>query len=121
MLCFFNIYTRTLCWTTTLLGQPLRDKNRLTYGRRRFDIARRIHCIIRLRLFPATPESPTLENRQPDLFRSYDLPDNPATLNYSLPSVSTMVEELQNVTVHAHLENNAYVTGCHVYGNLATK
>ena len=66
---------------------------------------------------PDTPESPTPEKcGQPGLFRPHNLPHTPTTSAYPLPSVSTVIEGLQNMTLHAHVENNAYVTGCLICG-----
>ena len=59
------------------------------------------------------PESQTPENfRQLDPFRPYDLPDTPTEYAYPLSSVSRVIEGLQNMTLHAHMDSNAYVTGC---------
>ena len=47
---------------------------------------------------PGTPESPTPENHaQPELFRHYDLQENPTTSAYPLPSVSRVIEGLQDM------------------------
>ena len=68
---------------------------------------------------PDTPESPTPENRgQSDIFRPYDLPESPTTTPYPRPNVSTVTEGLQDMSWHAHIETNAYVTGCLVCGKL---
>ena len=66
-----------------------------------------------LRSIPDTPEYPAPENReQLDLFRPYNLPENPSTSAYPLPSVSTVIEELQDMTLFAHIKTNAHFTGC---------
>ena len=68
---------------------------------------------------PDTPESPTPGNcRQSDIFRPYNLPENPTTSPYPRPNVSTVTEGLQDMSWHAHRETNAYVTGCLVCGKL---
>ena len=66
---------------------------------------------------PDTPESPTPENcGQSDIFRPYDLPENPTRSTYPLPTVFTVSEGLQDMSMHAHIENNANVTCCLVCG-----
>ena len=63
-----------------------------------------------------TPESPTPGNRgQCEICRPYDLLDTPTTSDYPLPSVSTVVEGLQKMILHADMETNAYVTDCLVW------
>ena len=65
---------------------------------------------------PNTPESLTPENREhPDPFRPHNLPNTHTTSAYPLPNVSTVIEWLQNKTLHAHMENKAYVSGCLVH------
>ena len=62
---------------------------------------------------PDTPESPTPENRGPsEKFRPYNLPENPTTSAYPFPTVSTVTEGLQDMSLHAHIKINAFVTGC---------
>ena len=60
-----------------------------------------------------SPESATPKNYgQPNLFWHYDLLDTPTTSAYPLPSFSRLIAGLQNMTLHAHIEKNAYITGC---------
>ena len=55
---------------------------------------------------------------QSDIFRPYDLPENPTTTTtYPLPTVFTVIEGLQDMSLHAQIETNADVTGCLVCGN----
>ena len=62
---------------------------------------------------PVTPESRTPKNRrQPDLFQPYNLPESPTTSAYPLLGISTLIEGLQDMSLHAHIEANAHLTGC---------
>ena len=67
---------------------------------------------------PDTPESPTPENRgQSDLFRPYDIPNEPSSTILNNPPIITIVTDgLQNLTVHPHPQRNEWVTGCLVCG-----
>ena len=67
---------------------------------------------------PDTPESPTPENReQSDLFRPYDIPNQPsASLLHNPPIITTVTEGLQNLTLHPHPQRNEWVTGCLICG-----
>ena len=68
--------------------------------------------------FPETPKSPTPENRgRSHFFHPHYLPSNPATTyNHLLPNVSRLGKNLQNMTLQARPEHNAYVTDCLVCG-----
>ena len=60
---------------------------------------------------PDTPEPPTLENHgQSDIFRPHNLSENPIRSAFLLPT--TVTEGLQDLSLHAHIKTNAYVTGC---------
>ena len=62
-----------------------------------------------MRPIPDTPESPTPENRgQPDIFRPYDLPENPSTsASYdNTPNISIVANRLQNLTLRPHPARN---------------
>ena len=67
---------------------------------------------------PDTPESPTPENRgQPDIFRPYDIPNEPSSTILNDPLIITTVTDgLQNLTLHPHAQRNEWVTGCLVCG-----
>ena len=79
-----------------------------------------IHIFQQLTPIPDKPESLTHKNHgQTDLFRPYDLRDNPTTSAqrlHPLPSVSTVIERLQDMTLQTHIETNAHVTGCLICG-----
>ena len=76
-----------------------------------------LHLCQQLTPIPYTPESPTPKNHgQTDIFRPYELPEDPTTSTYSLPTVSTATEGIQDMELHARIETNAYVTGCLVCG-----
>ena len=64
---------------------------------------------------PDTPQSPTPENcGQPDIFRPCDIPNEPSTitLNNPPPNITTVADELRNLTLHHHPQRNEWVTGC---------
>ena len=66
-----------------------------------------------------TPESPTPDNRgQTDIFRPYDIPQQPPSipLNDPPPNITTVSDELRNMTLHPHPQRNEWVTGCLVCG-----
>ena len=66
---------------------------------------------------PDTPESPTPKNfGQSDIFRPYNRPENPTKSANPLPTVSTFIEGLEDMSLHAHIDTNAYVTACLVCG-----
>ena len=72
-----------------------------------------LHLCQQLTPIPDPPESPTPKNREPsDLFRPYNLLENPKRSAYPLPIVSTVIEGLHDLSLDAHIETNAYVTGC---------
>ena len=67
--------------------------------------------LLQMRQQPApildTPESPIPKNcGRPDLFWTYDLPNTPTKSAYPPPSVSTVTEEFQNMTLHAYMKKN---------------
>ena len=69
---------------------------------------------------PDTPESPTPENRgQSDIFRPYNILNEPSSTiinNPPPPNITTVVDGLQNLTLHPHPQRNECVTGCLVCG-----
>ena len=67
---------------------------------------------------PDSPESPTPENRwQPDIFRPYDIPNEPSSIPLNNPpNITTVADELRNLTLHPHPQRNEWVTGCLVCG-----
>ena len=67
---------------------------------------------------PDTPESPTPESRgQPDIFRPYDIPNEPSSTILNNPlNITTVAVGLQNLTLHPHPQRNEWVTGCLVCG-----
>ena len=67
---------------------------------------------------PDTPESPTPENRgQSDIFRPYDIPNEPSsTILNNPPNITTVADGLRNLTLHPHPQRNEWVTGCLVCG-----
>ena len=64
--------------------------------------------------FPDTPESPTPQNcGQPDIFRLYDIPNEPSSTILNNPhTITTVVDGLQKLTLHPHPQRNEWVTGC---------
>ena len=68
---------------------------------------------------PDTPVSPTPENRgQSDLFRPYDIPNQPSsTLLHNPPIITTVTDGLQNLTLHPHPQRNEWVTRRLICGN----
>ena len=67
---------------------------------------------------PETPESPTPENRgQPDMFRPYDIPNEPSSIPLNNPpNITTVADELRKMTLHPHPQRNEWVIGCLVCG-----
>ena len=67
---------------------------------------------------PEKAESPSLSDlTQQNIFRLYVLSDQPATSAFHLfPDISKKAQDLQNLTLHAHLQDNAYITGRLVCG-----
>ena len=67
---------------------------------------------------PDTPESPTPENRgQSDNFRPDDIPNQPSSIPLNNPrNITTVVDELRNLTLHPHPQRNESVTGCLICG-----
>ena len=67
---------------------------------------------------PDTPESPIPENRgQSDNFRPEDFPNQPSSLPLNNPpNITTVADELRNLTLHPHPQHNEWVTGCLVCG-----
>ena len=63
---------------------------------------------------PDMPESPTPESRgQPDFFRPYDIQNEPSsTLLNNPPTITTVADGLQNLTLPPHPQRNEWVTGC---------
>ena len=53
-------------------------------------------------LIPDTPESPTPENRdQSDIFRPYDIPQQPSSIPLNNPpNITTVADGLRNLTLH---------------------
>ena len=62
---------------------------------------------------PDTPESSTPEKRgQSDLFRPYDIPNQPSSsLLHNPPIITTATDGLQNLTLHPHPQRSEWVTG----------
>ena len=67
---------------------------------------------------PDTPESPTPENcGQLDIFRPYDIPNEPSsTILINPPNITTVADGLRNLTLHPHPQRNEWVTSCLVCG-----
>ena len=67
---------------------------------------------------PDTPESPTTDNRgQTDIFRPHDIPQQPPSIPLNnLPNITSVSDELRNMTLHPHSQRNEWVTGCLVCG-----
>ena len=67
---------------------------------------------------PDTPASPTPKNcGQSDLFRPYDIPNQPSSsLSHNPPIIRTVTDRLQNLTLHPHPQRNEWVTGCLICG-----
>ena len=67
---------------------------------------------------PDTPESPTPENPgQSDNFRPDDIPNQPSSLPLNNPpNITTVADELRNLTLHPHPQRNEWVTGCLICG-----
>ena len=67
---------------------------------------------------PETPESATPGNReQSDLFRPYDIPNQPSSsLLHNPPIITTVTDGLQNLTLHPHPQRKEWVTGCLICG-----
>ena len=67
---------------------------------------------------PDTPESPTPENRgQSDNSRPDDIPNQPLSIPLNNPpNITTVADELRNLTLHPHPQRNEWVTGCSICG-----
>ena len=67
---------------------------------------------------PDTPESPTPENRgRSDNIRPDDIPNQPSSIRLNNPpNISTVADELRNLTLHLHPQRNEWVTGCLICG-----
>ena len=67
---------------------------------------------------PDMRKSLTPENRgQSDIFRPYDIPNEPSsTILYNPPNITTVADGLRNLTLHPHPQHNEFVTGCLVSG-----
>ena len=67
---------------------------------------------------PDNPESPTPENRgQPDIFRPYNIPNEPSsTILNNPPNITTVADGLRNLTLHPHPQRNEWVMGSLVCG-----
>ena len=67
---------------------------------------------------PDTPESPTPENHgQSDNFRPDEIPNEPSTtIPNNPPIITTVIDGLQNLTLHPHPQHNEWVTGCLICG-----
>ena len=65
-----------------------------------------------------TPEAPIPENRgQSDNSRPDDIPNQPLSIPLNnLPNITTVADELRNLTLHPHPECNEWVTGCLICG-----
>ena len=63
---------------------------------------------------PDTPESPTPENcGQSDIFRPYDIPQQPSSIPVNNPpNITTVADGLRNLTLHPHPQRNEWATGC---------
>ena len=54
---------------------------------------------------------------QSDLFRPYDIPNQPSSsLLHNPPIITTVTDGLQNLTLHPHPQRNEWVTGCLICG-----
>ena len=59
------------------------------------------------------PESPMEDQDYEHIFSPCDLPNSLTTISHnSLPNFSALVDGLQNLKSHTHLEHNEWVTGC---------
>ena len=67
---------------------------------------------------PDTPESATPENReQSDNFRPDDIPNQPSSIPLTPPpNITTVADELRNLTLHPNAQRNEWVTGCLICG-----
>ena len=63
---------------------------------------------------PDTPESPTPKNRgQSYNFLPDDIPNQPSSIPLNnTPNITTVADELRNLTLHPHPQHSAWVTGC---------
>ena len=99
--------------TTPIVGNPTQF---LPYVPNRHPISRQLHQ--QMTTIPDTPESPTPENcGQSDIFRPYDNAQQPSTIPLNNPpNITTVSDELRNMTLHPHPQRNEWVTGCLVCG-----
>ena len=60
-----------------------------------------------------SPESPTPSSRgRTNIFRQYDLPESsPATNTHSLPNINLVMQDLQDIALHAHSKTINQVAG----------
>ena len=67
---------------------------------------------------PDTPESLTPENcGQSDIFPPHDIPQQPSSIPLNNPpNITSVSNELRNMTLHPHPQRNEWVTGCLVCG-----
>ena len=98
---------------TPIIGNPAQF---LPYTPNRHPIP--LQLCLQITPIPDTPEFPTPENRgQLDIFRPYDIPNEPSsTILINPPNITTVADGLRNLTLHPHPQGNERTTGCLVCG-----